>query len=75
MATRSEQKDAARAKAEQVISKRKQQETERVMNHERDRKAFDDKTARLRALRLAKEAADQTAGAAAHKPSKTAKRS
>lgn len=72
MATRTEQQDAARAKAEQLMSKRKQQEAERLMNHERDRKAFDDKTARLRALRLAKEAADRSAGPSSRNPSRKA---
>jgi hypothetical protein len=66
MATRSEQRDAARGKAEQLLTRKMQQETERLSNRARDSKALDDKIARLRALRLSKEAADREAAAQAH---------
>jgi hypothetical protein len=65
MVTSNESRDAARAKAAQLLDHRKQQETERLKNQERDRKALDEKIARLRALRLAKEAADREAAVAA----------
>jgi hypothetical protein len=65
MATRSEQRDAARGKAEQLLTRKKQQESERLTNRDRDRKAMDEKIARLRALRLSKEAADREAAALA----------
>jgi hypothetical protein len=58
MATRSEQQKAARGKAEALVLHRKQQETERLANRERDSRAQDEKTERLRGLRLAKEAGD-----------------
>ena len=58
MATRSEQQKAARGKAEALMLERQQQETERLANRERDSRAQDEKTARLRGLRLAKEASD-----------------
>ena len=61
MATRSEQQAAARGKAEELHLQRKQQETDRLANRARDSRAQDEKTARLRELRLAKEAIDLTA--------------
>ena len=64
MATRSEQQAAARGKAEELLTRRKQQESERLANRERDSRAQDEKTARLRGLRLAKEAASDVAPAA-----------
>ena len=72
MVTRNEQRDAARGKAEALLTRRQQQETERLSNRERDRKALDEKIARLRALRLSKEAADRAAAAAA-RPAATRK--
>ena len=76
MATRSEQRDAARGKAEQLLTRKMQQETERLSNRARDSKALDDKIARLRALRLSKEAADRESAAQVHPAAgkKTAKR-
>lgn len=56
MAKLSEQRGSLRAKAEEP---RKQKEIERLANRERDSRAQDEKTAHLRALRLAKEAADR----------------
>ena len=61
MATRSEQQAAARGKAEELLTRRKQQESERLANRERDNRAQDEKTARLRGLRLAREAASDVA--------------
>jgi hypothetical protein len=55
-----EQRSASRRKAEELLSRKKQQEAERLSNRERDSRAMDEKTAKLRALRLAKEAADRT---------------
>ncbi len=72
MVTRNEQRDAARGKAEALLTRRQQQETERLSNRERDRKALDEKIARLRALRLSKEAADRAAAALA-RPAPTRK--
>jgi hypothetical protein len=65
MAKMDEQRTAARRKAEDLLTRRKQQETERLTNRERDSRAQDEKIARLRALRLAKEAADRDAAEAA----------
>ena len=59
MAKLNERGAAARSKAEELLTRRKQQETERLTNRERDSRAQDEKTARLRELRLAKEAADR----------------
>ena len=56
MATRSDQKSAARGKAEEVLKRRAQQEDERLSNRAKDLRAQDEKIARLRGLRLEKEA-------------------
>jgi hypothetical protein len=56
MAKQDVQRRSFRANAEEP---RNQREAERVANRERDSVAQDEKTARLRALRLAKEAADR----------------
>jgi len=72
MATRNEQRDAARGKAEQLLNRKKQQESERLTNRDRERKAMDEKIARLRALRLSKEAADREAAADRKKTAKRA---
>jgi len=72
MATRNEQRDAARGKAEQLLNRKKQQESERLTNRDRERKAMDEKIARLRALRLSKEAADREAAADRKKAAKRA---
>ena len=58
MATRNEQKDAARGKAAELALHRQRQETERLANREKESRAQDEKMARLRGLRLAKEALD-----------------
>jgi hypothetical protein len=57
MAKLDDQNNASRKRAEELLT-RKKQETERVANRERDSRAQDEKTARLRQLRLAKEAAE-----------------
>jgi hypothetical protein len=59
MAKLDEQRSASRRKAEDLLTRRKQQESERLTNRERDSRAQDEKIARLRELRLAKEAADK----------------
>ena len=53
-------RDDQRSKAEELLSRREQKEAERLSERERQSKALDEKTARLRALRLAKEAAEKT---------------
>lgn len=58
MAKLDEQRTASRRKAEELLTRRKQQETERLSNRERDSRAQDEKIARLRELRLAKEAGE-----------------
>jgi len=72
MAKQEGQRRSFRANAEEP---KNQREAERVANRERDSLAQDEKTARLRALRLAKEAADHQAKSAprftAAKPAKT----
>jgi hypothetical protein len=50
-----------RSKAEELLSRREKKEAERLSERERQSKALDEKTARLRALRLAKEAAERSA--------------
>jgi len=50
-----------RSKAEERFAKAKQQATHALKEREKADKAIDEKTARLRALRLAKEAADKEA--------------
>ncbi len=48
-----------RGKAEEEIARRSQKEAERVATRAKERLAEDEKTTRLRQLRLAKEAADR----------------
>jgi hypothetical protein len=60
MAKLDEQRSASRRKAEELLTRKKQQEAERLSNRERDSRAMDEKTAKLRALRLAKEASDRS---------------
>jgi hypothetical protein len=62
MATRNDQRESARGKAEDLLSRSKQRETERLTNQEKERLAQDEKIARLRTLRLAKEATDKQSG-------------
>jgi hypothetical protein len=71
--TSSRQRSAARGKAEEVIARRDQKEAERLANRAKERQAEDEKTARLRRLRLAKEAADEEAVADAARRRRTAK--
>ena len=61
MAKLDEQRSASRTKAEELLNRRKKQETERLTNRERDSRVMDEKIARLRELRLAKEVADKEA--------------
>jgi len=56
---------AARRNAEALLSRSKKQESTLKIEQERDHDAMVEKTARLRALRLAKEAADRDAAALA----------
>lgn len=58
---------AARRKAEALLSKTQKRESSVKLEQEREHDAMVEKTARLRELRLAKEAADREA--AASKPS------
>jgi hypothetical protein len=52
---------AARRNAEALLSRTKKQESTLKLEQEREHDAMVEKTARLRALRLAKEAADREA--------------
>jgi hypothetical protein len=54
----SERDAEARRKAEAVLARRKTQEKETLQERAKEREAIAEKTARLRELRLAKEAAD-----------------
>lgn len=56
---------AARRNAEALLSRSKKQESTLKLEQEREHDAMVEKTARLRALRLAKEASDREAAAAA----------
>jgi hypothetical protein len=56
---------AARRNAEALLSRSKKQESTLKVEQEREYDAMLEKTARLRALRLAKEAADREAAAVA----------
>jgi len=56
---------AARRNAEALLSRSKKQESTLKIEQERERDAMVEKTARLRALRLAKETADREAPASA----------
>lgn len=56
---------AARRNAEALLSRGKKQESSFKLEQEREHDAMVEKTARLRALRLAKEAADREAAASA----------
>ncbi len=57
----SERDIEARRKAEAVLAQRKKQENEILQQRAKEREAVAEKTARLRELRLAKEAADAQA--------------
>jgi len=50
---------AAFRKAEALLADKSRKESDRLTNRENDRRAQDEKIARLRDLRLAKEAADR----------------
>ena len=56
---------AARRNAEALLSRSKKQESTLKLEQEREHDAMVEKTARLRALRLAKEASDREAAALA----------
>ena len=56
---------AARRNAEALLSRSKKQESTLKLEQEREHDAMVEKTARLRALRLAKEASDREAAASA----------
>jgi hypothetical protein len=57
--------DAARRKAQELLSRAKQADAERVETEAKRRQTEDAKTAQLKALRLAKEATDRDQRAAA----------
>jgi hypothetical protein len=59
MASSPDSREISRSKAEALWAKKKGLETERLTNREKEIRAQEEKTARLRALRLAKEAADK----------------
>jgi hypothetical protein len=61
MTTPSDPRDAARGKAQKYFTQSEQRDTLVKQEIEKERAAVDAKTAKLRALRLAKEAADREA--------------
>ena len=61
MMTPSDPRDAARGKAQKYFTQSEQRDTLVKQEIEKERAAVDAKTAKLRALRLAKEAADREA--------------
>lgn len=61
MTISSDPRDAARGKAQKYFTQSEQRDTLVKQEIEKERAAVDAKTARLRALRLAKEAADREA--------------
>jgi len=61
MTMSSDPRDAARGKAQKYFTQSEQRDTLVKQEIEKERAATDAKTARLRALRLAKEAADREA--------------
>ncbi len=65
MSKADEASSAARRKAQELLSRTKQHEEERLEGREKQRQEDDAKVARLRALRLAKEAEDKAARDAA----------
>lgn len=61
MTTPTDPRDAARGKAQKYFTQSEQRDTLVKQEIEKERAAVDAKTAKLRALRLAKEAADREA--------------
>ncbi|HUK61089.1 MAG TPA: hypothetical protein VLV50_17805 [Stellaceae bacterium] len=61
MNTPENHRNAAYRRAEQLLTAKEHKEGERVSDRENERRKEDEKIARLRALRLAKEAAEQSA--------------
>jgi hypothetical protein len=61
MATSDDRRGAARGRAEELLSRPAQREQEQNPNRGKERLALDEKIARLKQLRLAKEAADRAA--------------
>jgi len=61
MTARSGDRVTARSRAEQLLSRQQQKDVDRLTERDRQNRAQDEKTARLRALRLAKEAAEAPA--------------
>jgi hypothetical protein len=62
MADKDEHRSAAYLRAEQVLAQKnqkEQKEVERLNTRDKERRTLDEKIARLRALRLAKEEADR----------------
>ena len=75
MTNASDPRDAARGKAQRYFTQSEQRDTLIKQEIEKERAAVDAKTAKLRALRLAKEAADREAAEklAAERPPAPAK--
>lgn len=65
MSKTAQRQEDARQKAKDIWDKNKKRDAEIVSDREKDRRAEATKTARLRELRLAKEAADKEAKQAA----------
>jgi hypothetical protein len=70
MSKASERDVEARRQAQALLGRKKQSEAERMTDREKARRAEDAKTARLRDLRLQKEAADREAAKVAPAPAK-----
>jgi hypothetical protein len=64
---------AARRNAEALLSQKRSRESSFKLEQEREQEAIAQKTARLRELRLAKEAADSQAAASAPAPARRLK--
>ncbi|HYH70815.1 MAG TPA: hypothetical protein VEX16_05885 [Methyloceanibacter sp.] len=65
---------AARRNAENMLNKSRKQDSSQKGDQERQQQALSEKTARLRELRLAKEAEDRSAAAAKPPAGKTSKK-
>lgn len=63
-----ERPDAPRRTAQSIADDRRKRDDDVKRQIEKERKTFEEKVARLRALRLAKEAADATSAEAAPAP-------
>ena len=68
MSKTAEAQSASRRRAEELLTRKKTLENERLATRDKERKVFDEKTERLRNLRIAKEAAEKPAPASSGAP-------